>query len=272
MKCELLKNKAKAAEPPVARNERFQLPVVKGSTVCYHQPLYNQPLSRLQSAIHDGASLRKLDGRYYKMQSNGGYIHQYYPAVEYYKIAYRMVRDTTHTILLAKEDIQRVQDEIQEIYASRNEKLSTGQTKLSFDKDIYRLRSSLTTYIFSVRASLDTIASMFQTIYGPRIGQHTSLNGLMSHVLSGKCEVDDPVLARYFKHQMEWFVLLKDVRDYLAHFGAIEFSIKECASGALEVEMFGGMGVNVFVDIVDHGFGGFLDFLDVHGAKVASCA
>lgn len=272
MKCELLNNQEKAAEPPIARAESFEFSAGEGSTVCYHQPLYENPLAQLQSAIHGGRSLSKLKGRYYKIQSNSGYLHQYYPAVEYYKIAYRMIRDNIHTIILARKDIQNFQKLIQNIYINRKEKLPTGQTKLSFDSEIYRLRSSLTTYIFSVRATLDTIASMFQTIYGPQIGQHISFNGLMSHVLSGKCLVDDPLLVDFFGKKMEWFVLLKDVRDYLAHFGAIEFSIKEDASGALVIEMFRCMKISTFIQIIDHGFGCLLEFLNVHCAKVANGA
>jgi len=272
MKCELLSNEAKAAELPIARAERLEFSAVEGLTVCYHQPLYENPLSRLQSAIHEGKSLSKLKGRYYKIQSNGGYIHQYYPAVEYYKIAYRMIRDNIHTIILARKDIQNFQKAIQDIYVNKKEKLSTGQTKLSFDMEIYRLRSNLTTYIFSIRATLDTIASTFQTIYGPQIGQHISFNGLMTHVLSDKCVIDDPLLDEFFRNKMEWFVLLKDVRDYLSHFGAIEFSIKESTSGTLVIEMFRGMKISTFTQIVDHGFGCLLEFLNVHCAKVANGA
>lgn len=272
MKFELLGDKAKAARLPVARDNCFVFEGVEGSTVCYRQPLYERPLGQLQSAICNGASLRKLDGRYYKIQSNGGYIHHHYPAVEYYKIAYRMIRDNIHTISFARDDIQKFQKAIEGVYLSRKEQLPGGQARLSFDKEIYRLRSSVTTYVFSVRATLDTIASIFQTVYGPQIGQHLSFNGFIKHILSGKCAVDDPTLKAFLKEDMEWFVLLKDVRDYLAHFGAIHFSIKENNAGSLSVEMFRGITVVSFLEAVDSGFGRFLEFLDVHAAKVASGA
>lgn len=32
-------------------------------------------------------------------------MYQYYPAVEYYKIAYRMIRDNIHTIRLSLDEI-----------------------------------------------------------------------------------------------------------------------------------------------------------------------
>lgn len=272
MKLELMRDKAKAATPTIARNDCFEFEAVNGSTVCYHQPIYEQALSRLQSAIYQGASLSKLKGRYYKIESNGGYLHQHYPAVEYYKIAYRMIRDNIHTIRLARDEIQTFQKAIVDIHATRKEKLPSGQAKLSFDKEIYRLRSSLFTFVFSVRATLDMIASIFQTVYGPQIGQHISFNGLMKHVLGGKGAINDPALTEFLRNEMEWFVLLKDVRDYLAHFGTIHFSIKESTSGALSVEMFRGMEVNTFVEAVDSGFNGLLEFLDDHCSEVAKGA
>ncbi len=269
MKCELISNKAKAAEPPEARSERYEFGPVEGSTVCYHQPLYEQPLRQLNDAIHRGDSLQKLQGRYYKIQSNGGYLHQHYPAVEYYKIAYRMIRDNIHTIVLARKEMEENQKAIEEIYATRRETLPSGQTKLSFDREVYQLRASLTTYVFSVRATLDTFATIFQTIYGPRIGQHTSFNKLKNHVLSGNCAINDPVLAEFLRDEMEWFILLKDVRDYLAHFGAIHFAIKENSPGVLSIEMFKGMEIDKFVEAVEGGFSRLLEFLDAHCSEVA---
>jgi hypothetical protein len=270
MKFELCSDKAKAAEPPLVRADCLEFEAAEGSTVCYHQPLYEQPLARLQSAIHKGASLSKLSGRFYKIQSNCGYLHQYYPAVEYYKIACRMIRDNIHTISFARDDMRKFQKEIEDIHSSRKEKLPGGQTKITFDKELYRLRSSLTTYVFSVRATLDMIASIFQTIYGPQIGQHISFNGLRKHLLGGKCAIDDPILERFLKDDMEWFVLLRDVRDYLAHFGAVRFSIKESSAGTFSIEIFRGMKVESFLEAVDSGFGRLLEFMDTHGSKVAA--
>ena len=118
---ELISNKEKAAKPPKARIERFDFKAIEGSTVCYHQPLYQAPLSRLQSAIYAGVSLRALKGRYYKIQSNGGYLHLHYPAGEYYKIAFRMMRNNVHTIRLAKGEVQNYQAAIEDIYYTRKE-------------------------------------------------------------------------------------------------------------------------------------------------------
>ncbi len=272
MKFELISNQEKASKRTVNRDGRYEFDICKGSTVCYRQPLYEQPLLNLQSAIHQGNTLKKLKDRYYKIESNGGYLHEYYPAVEYYKIAYRMIRDNMHTIRFSLNEINASQKSIENIYKGRKEKLPGGQTKLSFDKEIYQLRASIFTFIFSVRATLDTTASLFQTIYGPQIGQHTSFNGLMKHFMSEKCVVKDAVLIDYLKKNMEWFILLKDVRDYLAHFGSVHFSIKEGELNTLSIEIFRGIEVNYFTNTVYTGFQEFLDYLDVHCTNVVKSA
>lgn len=272
MKFELISNQEKASQTTAKRDGRHEFDVCKGSTVCYHQPIYEQPFSTLQSAIHDGDTLAKLKGRYYKIESNGGYLHQYYPAVEYYKIAYRMIRDNIHTIRLSLNEIEISQKAIEKIHKERKGKLPGGQTKLSFDKEIYQLRASIFTFVFSLRATLDTIASLFQTIYGPQIGQHTSFNGLMKHILGEKCVVKDAALTDYLGNNMEWFVLLKDVRDYLAHFGSVHFSIKENEAGALSIEIFRGIEVNAFMNTVHTGFQELLSFLDNHCTNVVKSA
>lgn len=272
MKFELIRNQEKASQTTAKRVGRHEFDACNGSTVCYHQPIYEQPFFSLQSAIHDGNTLIKLKGRYYKIESNGGYLHQYYPAVEYYKIAYRMIRDNIHTIRLSLDEIGVSQKEIGKIHRERKEKLTGGQTKLSFDKEIYQLRASIFTFVFTVRATLDTIASLFQTIYGPQIGQHTSFNGFMNHIMGEKCVVKDAILTDYLGNNMEWFVLLKDVRDYLAHFGSLHFSIKESELGALSIEIFRGIEVNSFISTVHTGFQELLNFLDNHCTNVVKSA
>ncbi|MCY1304216.1 hypothetical protein D9M69_554580 [compost metagenome] len=71
---------------------------------------------------------------------------------------------------------------------------------------------------------------------------------------------------------MEWFTLLKDIRDYLAHFGAIHFSIKEGDSTTLHIEMFNGIEINSFIETVHAGFQELLIYLDNHCVGVVEDA
>jgi hypothetical protein len=86
------------------------------------------------------------------------------------------------------------------------------------------------------------------------MGQHTGFNGLVSHVKSEKCVARDPLLTDYLETSLEWFILLKDVRDYLACFGAVHFSIKESESNTLFIEIFSGIDVNYFTSTTYSGF------------------
>lgn len=272
MKFELISCQEKASKRASIRSDSYVFPASDGSTVCYHQPLYKQPFPRLQEAIYKGNSLSNLKGRYYKIESNGGYLHQYYPAVEYYKIAHQMIRDNIHTIKFSLDEIGKSQQAIESIYKTKSEELPRGQTKLSFDREIYQLRSNIFTFVFSVRATLDTIASLFQTIYGPQIGQHISFNGFMKYITGNKSIIEDSIMREFISTKMEWFVLLKDVRDYLAHFGSIHFTIKENELGVLSIEIFKDIEVNNFIQTVHNGFQELINFLDEHRANVVKSA
>lgn len=268
MKFELISNQEKALKRASGRNNRYEFHARKGSTICYQQPLYEQPFPLLLEAIYKGNTLSKLKSRYNKIESNGGYLHQCYPAVEYYKIAHRMIRDNTHTIRFSLDEINKAQRAIEDIYTTSKEKLPGGQTKLSFDKEMYQLRSSIFTFVFSVRATLDTVASLFQTIYGPQIGQHISFNGFMKYITGNNSHIKDPVMCEFIRTKMEWFILLKDIRDYLAHFGSINFLIKEVEPSVLSIELFKDIEINNFIETVDNGFQELLMFLDGHCSSI----
>ena len=78
----------------------------------------------------------------------------------------------------------------------------------------------------------------------------------------------DEELSCYLQKNMEWFFLLKDVRDYLAHFGALHFSLKEQAPAPVTLEIFNKMEVTYFITKVDMGFNALLEYLDTHFTKV----
>ena len=147
MRFELISNRLKATKEPKTRNEKIIFSCSDGDTICYHQPLYVWPLKRLQGAIYNSSSLAKLKDRYYRIESNSGYIWQYYPAVEYYKIAFRMITDNVHTIILAKQEVKKSLISIQLKFKNEKEFLPGGQSKISFGKEIYKLRSDIFTFV-----------------------------------------------------------------------------------------------------------------------------
>ena len=141
MKFELISEKEKANRPPKRRNEMVDFPRMPGKTVCYQQPLYKQALVNLQSAICDSTALQKPRNRFYRIESNNGYIVEIYPAVEYYKIALRMIRDNLHTIMIARNEIEKSIGAIQQLFRERKERLPGGQYRIAFDREIYKIRT-----------------------------------------------------------------------------------------------------------------------------------
>lgn len=269
MRFELINSKEKAMSDGIKRTEMLTFPSISGNTICYHQPLYKQALVKLQSEINGSSALAKLKNRYYKIESNNNYIKEVYPAVEYYKIAFRMIQDNLHTIMMAQDEITKAIKDIEIHFIKEKEYLPEGQSKISFDKEIYKLRSDLVTFVFSVRAVLDILATLFQTIYGPESGQYVSFNSFQKQLKKDNGAINDKELLKYIEDNFEWFYLLKDVRDYLAHFGALHFSLKEhTIKPIITLEIFHDMEVLRFVSEVNKGFNNFLVFIDVHCTKL----
>ncbi len=272
MKIELISDKEKAMRPSELRIKMVNFPRMPGETVCYEQPLYRQALLNCQSAIPKSNALEKLRNRFYRIESNNGYIFEVYPAVEYYKIAFRMIRDNLHTIMIAQDEIMQSVSIIQTLFRERKELLPSGQSKISFDKEIYRLRSGISTFAFSTRAILDTLATLVQTIYGPACGQYVSFSSLLKQLGNAKGAIQDGDLSAYVRSELEWFKLLKDVRDYLAHFGALHFSLKEQPPAPVTIEIFHKIEVSYFASTVYGGLTKLLTFLDAHWTEALNNA
>jgi hypothetical protein len=54
-------------------------------------------------------------------------------------------------------------------------------------------------------------------VYGPSVGQFSSFGDLLKAIKNEKIQLPDDELKNHLCNNIEWFYLLKDVRDYLAH-------------------------------------------------------
>ncbi|MCI5161626.1 MAG: hypothetical protein D3917_06310 [Candidatus Electrothrix sp. AX5] len=217
MKFDLLRNPKIPGEKKDSDRRMITFTRHEGRAICYHQPIYEEALIKLQKSIHDSISSSSLAGGVYLIETNKGYISETYPAVEYYKIAFRMIRDNLHTISISKQEVYKTINRIQSIYRDNSEVLQTGQRRISFSSEIYKLRSDLFTYILSTRAVLDTFSTLIETIYGPNSGRYQQFTSLIKQLEKENGRFKDNNLKKYFDENLEWFYLLKDVRDYLVH-------------------------------------------------------
>lgn len=265
MRFELQTNKEKASGDASERDGGIVFPTPRGDTVRYVQPLLSNPLSSLPNAIAQSAVLKKLAGRTYRLYSNHGYIQESLSAVEYYKFAYTRIRDNVHAIDICEQRINSLLRHIDEYFRKNKEQFSAGQYSIDFQQEIYELRTELTNLIFLSRAVLDLISTLAQTIYGPAVGQYSSFNSLLKAVQS-KSEFLDTGLKDYLETNIPWFYLLKDVRDYLAHYGALKFTLRE-HEGSLTVYAFHKKEISFMVRSIHQGLAEFLQFPNAHWSE-----
>jgi hypothetical protein len=198
-------------------NDMLKFPDPVGNTVSYSQPLLTNPLHSLPSAIANSTNLQKLAGRTYFLESNYGYISEAVPATEYYKFGLNRIRDNLHAIGICEGRIQNLLIEISHNFEQNKEQRHNQQYSISFEREAYELRTEISNHIFLVRAVLDILSTLFQTVYGPSVGQFSSFGDLLKAIKNEKIQLPDDELKNHLCNNIEWFYLLKDVRDYLAH-------------------------------------------------------
>ena len=103
-------------------------------------------------------------------------------------------------------------------------------------------------------------------MYGPSVGQFSSFGDLLKAIKSDKIHLPDNELIHYLCNNIEWFYLMKDVRDYLAHYGAFKFSLREDGS-VLRIYVFRGKEVALLISYLHQGLYSLLEFFNEHWAK-----
>ncbi|MCI5162250.1 MAG: hypothetical protein D3917_09575 [Candidatus Electrothrix sp. AX5] len=214
MKFDTVLNKEKAYRNTVDTTDMIEFKPCEGNTVCYHQPIYENSLLSLRNSIGGSQALKNLAGKYYNIRTNNKYISEVYPTVEYHKIAFRMIRDNLHTIMLSKQEIAATSKSIQTIFAEQPEFLDTGQRKISFDKEIYKLRSDISNFTFTIRTVLDILSTLFQTIYGPQAGQYSSFNSLLKQLNKDNGRLKYRSIKKYINSDQIYQILHLQLERY----------------------------------------------------------
>ena len=248
----------------------IQFEKCQGDTICYVQPTYENPLAELEKYIWDlhnsnkAKTLSDFSDRFYYLETNKGYIKEIYTASQYYIDAFKRIRDNLHTISISKENIKISIGEINDLYKTAKATKKTAQTCIHCDKEIYKLRSDIFTYTIATRAIFDILTTLSQTIYWSksRPASRVYFSKFYDAVMKGSGDIDDPILKEYFEKNFEWYFLLKDVRDYIVHVGALHFKLTSHDNSRVTVEMFKKINVMLFIKETSDGFNEFLNFIN----------
>lgn len=244
------------------------LPQPAGQAVAYREPLYANPLQRTGKAISESGRREQLHEKTYRFRSNSGYIQELIPAPEYYKLAIRRLRNSLHSALVAR---RRVDVDLQciEVLGDRARRRDRDeQPRLTLSTELYELRADLSAYVTSVRASLDILATVAQTVYGPDVGPFRSFTRLYGFLKKPVGQQIDPELLDYLNQRGEWLWVLRDIRDYISHYGAFHFSLFLDETQRVSVYVFRSLEIGELVDMIETRMAIFLEFIDKHWSSL----
>ncbi|WP_243285850.1 hypothetical protein [Geothrix terrae] len=158
------------------------------------------------------------------------------PASEHYKIAWRSMSQKYHGAELALQSVESLAANLMREYPNRRETIGErNQPKLSFSLELYNLRSNFASFLFLIRSLLDEFAALVQFLTAPNAQQFKSFADIVKKCRNSTTPSEIPAeLHTYIREHSEWFLRMRDVRDYHAHHGFIHLHLVESPSRELK--------------------------------------
>jgi len=231
-------------------------------------PALPQPFPRLLQLLDNGPYPRKFWGIEYYIATKGGHIDRIIPSAEYYKFAFRAIADKYYSLNLTVETIEKLVQEIREIYKRRRFTVSsTAQPSFSVHNQVYSLKSELGNLFFTSRSIMDSVATLMHFHYGPSSSQFSSFADFKRYICNSRQTsggIADEEVKQYIENDMSWFSRVRDIRDYITHFKSIDISLYEQALGEIDVYLEDQFEIMELIRSVKEGVTGFLEFMDEH--------
>lgn len=276
MRFEIVRDPRKVARIQKRLAERYQrLMTSRGDLVRYDSPVLPNAFPRLGRVLDGSAHRAQFLGIHYHIHSKDGKIERLLPAAEYYKFVFRAVADKRYALELGLGRLRDLEHWIQQYYTqTRDPMLRTEEPSFQVVDKVYALTSELGNVLFLVRAALDTIATLFHFLYGPRSRPFTSCAAFISYLNkshSAGADVDPP-LREYIQDHWEWFRALREYREYVTHYASIEVSFYEPQEGVLRAYLLDALQVHAVVAPVSAELDAFCEFVDGHFAARITAA
>jgi hypothetical protein len=219
----------------VVRSGQWLLPPPEGETVCYEEPLHADLFPQLMRALQETKWPFQFLGYYYRLSTKHGLIQDEVPASEHYKYAWRSMSQKYHGAALALQALESLAADLVGRYPREKQAIGPrSQPKFVFSTELYALRTHFATLLFLIRSLLDEFAALVQFLSGPQAKQFRSFADV-----AAKCKGDKPPtevpedLRQHLREECNWFWRMRDVRDYLAHQGFVNFHLVQSPAGDL---------------------------------------
>jgi hypothetical protein len=263
----IIKRKEKADKLRVNLSEKYKHREKSfGQTVSYIHPALPDPFPNLRATLHLSKRRKDFHGQFYYIHTRDLYIEHLMPISEYYKIAFNTVAHKLHDLSNAINSARTATIEIYRIFQNEHGiRETTGQPYVHLGLQVQQLKEAVSAYLFISRSLFDCIASLFQFLYGHDTKYYDSFADFMNDLKSGK--VHDPLMATFVEQRMTWFRRLRDLRDYITHFGSLDLGLYKVDSGELNIRVQSEFEIEELLNSSTIGISEFLTFYDSHFAE-----
>ncbi len=243
----------------------------RGNTVRQVMPALQDTFPLVRTAIHDCGHAADFQNTYYFLESKGGHFKKLFPAAMYYIEAFRSISEKLYSVDRDVLHIKRLLDSVNQKFKSEKEILPrTGQSSINFEDEIYELKTHTAAFLFNARSLLDTTATLMHFIYGAAGQQFSSFADYAKFICKDEKETGelyDATMKEFIEKDMNWFFLLRDIRDYITHYASIDISLWE-SDGRVRVYILDKFELGQLVELVSEGIRRFLSFSDGHFSNV----
>ncbi|WP_156111467.1 hypothetical protein [Pontibacillus halophilus] len=113
--------------------------------------------------------------------------------------------------------------------SSREVREKTQQPFFKTGEEVHSLKGEVYAFLFAARGILDTISTLVHFLYGPSSSQFSSFVDYVKFLKSDKENkvFEDKEMLDYIENEMDWFWVLKDLRDQITHIGSLDFDFHE---------------------------------------------
>ncbi|OAQ20038.1 hypothetical protein [Thermosulfurimonas dismutans] len=273
MRFEIIKTKQaqEKIQERLRNTYRVSLSPSRGKLVSYTIPALKDPFPQLRKAILKTRYWERFHHIGYYIETKNGYIRQYFLAGQYYVFNFKYIADKLYSLTLNIERIQKIIKDIQ-VYYQKTRKIlpRTGQPSFNIGDQVYALKSEIAGLLFNVRSIMDSIATMLHFLYGPSSRQFCSFSDYIKYICKDKHrsgEISDDTMKQYIKNHMEWFFIVRDIRDYVTHVGSIDISFYERGDHYLVTIIQDRFEVEKLLNSIILGLRDFLNFFDNYFAN-----
>lgn len=129
------------------------------------------------------------------------------------------------------------------------------------------LKTELGAFLFATRSILDHLVTLMHYLYGHEGVRYNSftkfIKGMVREPISTR-PVDDLPMTDYLQKNMDWFWLLRDIRDFVTHCGSLEINFFESTNKRLSIYFAYYFELEPFVNDTMNGITVYLEYCDRH--------